>query len=72
MRNNTNIKLKDAIENAESYIEEMMLWEDKKLSKHIDLFREQMQMAYKHGNKAAFELLVEYERQTIVARANKE
>jgi len=72
MRNNSNIKLKVALENAESYIEEMSTWDDKKLSKHIDLFREQMQMAYKHGNNATFELLVEYERQTIIARANKE
>jgi hypothetical protein len=57
--------------NAESYIEQMIAMDDKKLSKHIDLFHEQMELAYKQGNKDAYELLYEYEKQTIAARVSK-
>ncbi len=39
MKSNTTIKLKEAIANAQRFIEQM---DDKKLSKHLDLFREQM------------------------------
>jgi len=45
--------------------------DDKTLSRNIDLFREQMERAYKQGNKEAYELLYEYELQTIVARMSK-
>ena len=45
--------------------------EDKKLARHIDLFRKQMAIAYQQGNTKAFELLSEYEQQTIVARVGK-
>jgi hypothetical protein len=31
-----------------------------------------MEMAYKQNNKKAFELLSEYEKQTIIAHANKD
>jgi len=72
MKSNTDIKNADAIKNAESYIEQMKQMDDKKLSKHIDLYRMQMEIAYKQNNKAAFELLYEYEKQTIIARANKD
>ena len=43
MKNNTKIKREDALINNESYIEQMKAMDDKKLSKHIDLFREQME-----------------------------
>jgi hypothetical protein len=56
------------LEKAESYIEEMKVWDDKKLSKQIDLFRKQMKMAYDQGNHEAFELLQEYERLILESR----
>ena len=45
MKPNTNIKLDDTLQNADRYIEELKAMDDKKLSKHLDLFRQQMQMA---------------------------
>ncbi|NTW33860.1 MAG: hypothetical protein HGB12_14800 [Bacteroidetes bacterium] len=72
MKSTTDIKIADAIKNAESYIEQMKQMNDKKLSKHIDLFQQQLEKAFKQNNKVAFELLSEYERQTIIARANKD
>jgi ribosomal protein S6 len=71
MNNNTNIKLQDALQDAEAYIAQMKNMEDKKLARHINLFRKQMAIAYQQGNTKAFELLSEYEQQTIVARAGK-
>jgi len=72
MKNNTKIKIEEATGNAEQFIEQMKLMPDAQLSKHLDLFRQQMEKAYKQGNKTAFQLLCEYERQTIIARANKD
>ena len=72
MKTNTKIKLEDTIKNAENYIEQMKAMDDKKLSKHLDLFRAQMEKAYKDKNETAFELLNEYENQVIIARANKD
>ena len=57
---------------GELFIEQMKLMPDAKLSKHLDLFRQQMEKAYQQGNDTAFELLSEYEKQTIIARANKD
>lgn len=71
MKSSTNIKLQDAIQNAERYIEKMKTMDDKKLSKHLDLLRQQMQMAYQQGNHEAFELLQEYEQQVIKSRLLK-
>ena len=71
MSTNTKIKLNDAIQNAERYIEQLKAMDDKKLSKHLDLFRQQMQKAYEQGNNEAFELLQEYERQVIISRLQK-
>ncbi len=70
--NNTKIKMKETIENAAIFIEQMKSMDDRKLGKHLDLFRQQMDKAYQQGNKTAFELLSEYEKQTIIARANKD
>ena len=72
MKSNTKIKIEEATENAELFIEQMKFMPDSKLSKHLDLFRQQMEKAYQQGNRTAFELLSEYENQTIIARANKE
>ena len=72
MKSNTKIKLEDALENKESYIEQMKAMDDRKLSKHLDLFRAQMEKAYKDKNETAFELLNEYENQVIITRANKD
>lgn len=72
MNNNTKIKMKEAIENAAIFIEQMKSMDDTKLGKHLDLFRQQMDKAYQQGNNNAFELLSEYETQTIIARANKD
>jgi len=68
MKTNTKIKIEEALKNAESYIEEMKVWDDKKLSKHLDLFQKQIKMAYDQGNLEAFELLQEYERQVLRSR----
>jgi hypothetical protein len=35
----------------------MVKMDGKKFSKHLDLFRQQMQIAYDQGNHKAFELL---------------
>ena len=61
-----NPKLKEAIQNAELYIEQMKAMDDKKLSKHIDLFRQQQEMALTQGKPDVYELLYEYERQTLM------
>ena len=66
-----NPKLKEALQNAELYIEQMKAIDDKKLSKHIDLFRQQQQMALAQGKPDVYELLYEYERQTLIARVEK-
>ncbi len=71
MKSNRETALEDAIKNAERYIEQMVSMDDKKLSKHLDSFRQQMEMANKQNNKKAVELLCEYERQTIIARVIK-
>jgi predicted solute-binding protein len=71
MKKSKNIQLDDAIQNADKYIKQMVTMDDKKLSKHLDLFRQQMQMAYDQGNHKAFELLQEYERQVIISRMKK-
>ncbi len=71
MKSTTQLKLEDALLNAESYIEQMKTMDDKILSRNIDLFREQMARAYKQGNREAYELLYEYEQQTIIARLSK-
>ncbi|MDZ4845235.1 MAG: hypothetical protein SH857_06760 [Chitinophagales bacterium] len=64
-------KYRSAVENAEEYIAEMSNWDDKRLVKHLDLFQQQTQMAYKQQNHEAYELLQEYERQVICARLQK-
>ncbi len=71
MKTTTKSKLDDAIKNAESYIEQMKLMDDKKLSKHIDLLQQQIDIARKKGNETAVQLLQEYEWQTIIARVEK-
>jgi hypothetical protein len=45
--------------------------DDKKLAKHLELFRQQMQQAYEQKNDTAYRLLYEYEQQTLTARVNK-
>jgi hypothetical protein len=67
----TNTKLKEALLNADYFIEQLKAMDDKKLSKHIDLFRQQQQMALAQGKPEVYELLYEYERQTIIARVEK-
>jgi len=71
MNPHPSIKLKEAIANRNEYISIMAQWDDKKLSKHIDLFQQQMQKAYNDKNEAAYLLLSEYENQTIEARDMK-
>lgn len=66
-----NAKLKEATDNAEAFVAQLKEMDDKKLSKHIDLFHQQMTMAWQQRNFTAYELLSEYERQTTIARAEK-
>ncbi|MBM3436143.1 MAG: hypothetical protein FJY07_08035 [Bacteroidetes bacterium] len=72
MKSIQNIKLEEALKNADVFIKQRMKMDDEKLSRHIDLFRQQMEMAYKQNNKDAYELLYEYEKQTIIARIKKD
>lgn len=72
MKSNTKIKFEDAIKNAARYIEQMQLMDDKQLPKNLDLFRQQMEMAYNQKNYEAYELLCEYETQVIKARVNRD
>ncbi len=71
MKSTTTAKLAEAIAHAETFITQMQQMDDKKLSKHLRLFQQQMQMAYEQKNHAAYQLLYEYEQQTIVARLKK-
>ena len=63
--------LEDAQINAEVYIEQMIHFDDKKLEKHLELFRQQRETAFKQQNHKAVELLDLYERQVIEARILK-
>lgn len=58
-------------QNREAYINLMAGWDDKRLQKHLDLFRQQMEMAYRQQNHEALALLQEYEEQVICARMAK-
>lgn len=71
MKTTTTKKLNEALVNAEKFIKEMEQMDDKKLSKHITIFQQQMQKAYEQNNQEAYQLLAEYEWQTIQARVNK-
>ncbi len=71
MKNTTDIKLDEAINNAEQFIKQLEKMDDKKLSKHLDIIRLQQQMAFEQNNHSAIELLYEYEKQIIKARVNK-
>ncbi|MCC7232576.1 MAG: hypothetical protein IT242_06500 [Bacteroidia bacterium] len=62
MKNTTSQKIEEAISNAEKFIQQMESMDDRKLSKHIDLFRQQIEKAYREKKYSAFELLSEYER----------
>jgi hypothetical protein len=62
----TTIKLKEAQKNREGYISMMAGWDDGRLSKHIDLFREQRAMAYKKGDEDAMILLNDTNRTLIL------
>ncbi len=68
----SKIKLIEAITKSENFIEQMQQFDDKRLEKHLSLFREQMEMAYKKNNGDGVALLSEYEKQVIIARANKD
>jgi hypothetical protein len=46
----------------------MRQWSDSKLEKHLDLFRQQLEMAYNQKDEDAISLLTEYENQVINAR----
>lgn len=67
----TELKIEDAIANADKYIAQMEQMDDKKLSKHIDLFQQQIEMARKQNNEAACRLIYIYEHLTVIARVNK-
>lgn len=68
MKRNTAKKLNEALANAEQFIRQM---DDRKLSKHLDLFHQQLQKAFEQKNEIAYMLLSEYEMQTLEARVNK-
>lgn len=65
------LKLKQALKNRETFIAQMARWDDKQLQKHLNLFRQQMELAYRQQNHEAFALLQEYEEQVINAGITK-
>lgn len=71
MKRNTAKKLNEALANAEQFIRQMEQMDDRKLSKHLDLFHQQLQKAFEQKNEIAYMLLSEYEMQTLEARVNK-
>lgn len=71
MKSVAKIKIEEAKKNAESFIQQMTYFDDKKLEKHLDLFQKQKAMAFKQQNHEAFELLDLYEWQVIQARVLK-
>lgn len=71
MRRTTDIKLDQAITRSEEFISRLEEMDDKKLSKYLDLFRQQMEIAQMQQNETAYRLLAEYERQTITARLRR-
>jgi len=56
-----------AQKNAAKNIKQFMKYDEKELSKRIDLYQLQMASAYKHKNGTAYELLYEYEKQAFTA-----
>jgi hypothetical protein len=68
MSRQQKLKLEEALTNRETYISQMCEWNDSKLEKHLDLFRQQLEMAYKQKDEDAIRLLTEYENQVIMAR----
>ncbi len=71
MNKTTALKLNEALQNKDAFIKQLRAMPDSKLSKHLDLFQQQMQMAYKQKKHKAYELLAEYERQVFMARLEK-
>lgn len=57
----------EAQKNAVKNIKQFMKYDEKELSKRIDLYQLQMASAYKHKNGTAYELLYEYEKQAFTA-----
>ena len=57
----------EAQKNAAKNIKHFMKYDEKELSKRIDLYQLQMASAYKHKNGTAYELLYEYEKQAFTA-----
>lgn len=57
----------EAQKNAAKNIKQFMKYDEKELSKRIDLYQLQMASAYKHKNGTAYELLYEYEKQAFTA-----
>ncbi len=71
MKSTTTLKYEEAIAHAEVFIQEMEGMDDIKLSRHLDLFRQQMERAYAQKNEEAIRLIQEYEEQIIQARMRK-
>ncbi|MBP7478095.1 MAG: hypothetical protein KA797_06190 [Chitinophagales bacterium] len=71
MKSTTTLKYEEAIAYAEVFIQKMEGMDDHKLSKHLDIFRQQMERAYAQKNEEAVRLIQEYEEQIIQARMRK-
>ena len=71
MKKKPKTALEDAIMNRKKYVWQMMKMDDEKLSRNIECFREQLEMAHKQNNREVFELLSEYIEQTSIARIMK-
>jgi len=67
----THFQFRDTVENAEKYIQQLSRFSLDKLSRNLDIIREQMQYAFENKNYASYELLYEWEKQAIIARLVK-
>ena len=65
------MELKTLRKNREKYIAEMVKMSDKKLSKNLDIVRQQMEIAYRNRNEIGLENLYEMEDQIVHARRIK-
>ena len=71
MKTAQQMKLEDATRNEDKYIKQMSRWSDKKLEKHLNIFRIQKRIAWKEKKFEAYKLLCLYEDQVILARLKK-
>ena len=71
MRTNSKISNENILHNTESYEEQLNAMDEEKLSKHLDLIHQQMEMAYEQEDLTTFKSLQEYEQQVMMSSVLK-